>query len=143
MHELIARQHQFADQRHQVFQHFHRNANRLLRCGGFGLHRLGHRFGGAGRGCCGRRDFNRSFSLGLRRRWQRNRFAARRCIQGRDHRGIIAIRFLTMLFKPHNDLANGIHRGENQRNPLRGDFQAAVTIEAQDGFSGVRHLFQP
>ena len=48
-----------------------------------------------------------------------------------------------MLFKPHNDLANGIYRRENQRNAFRGDFQAAVTIEAQDRFSGVRHFFQP
>ena len=143
MHELIACQHQFADQRHQIFQHFDGNANRLLRCGGFGLHSLGHRFGGAGRERCGRRGFNLGFRLGLRRRWQRNRFAARCRIKRRDHRRIIAIRFLTMLFKPHNDFANGIHRRKNQRNALRGDFQAAITIEPEDGLAGMCHFFQP
>ena len=146
MHELIACQHQFTDQRHQIFQHFNRNANRLLSCGGFGLHRLGHRFGGAGRNRGGRSNGagrRGGFRLGHRRGFHGHGFSSGGCIQSFNDGGIIAVGFLAMLLKPHYDFANGIHRRENQRNPLRGDFQAAITIEAEDGLAGMRHFFQP
>ena len=150
MHELIARQHQFTHQRHQIFQHFDRNANRLLRRGRFGLYGFGQRFRGArrsgrrgGDGGGDRRGFNRRFRLHFRPWGRHDGFAARCRIQGSDNRTIVAFRFLTMLFQFQHNMPNGIHRGENQRNALGRDLQAAIAVKPQNGFRRMRHFLQP
>ena len=171
LQQLIAGEHQFTDQGHQIFKHINADADGLRGgVGGTGRSlRFRRGFGdrvlcdgggrddhGGGFGCNRYRGGNHGFGKdglgnngGCRNRRGSDRFGCGRglteadAVQRRNQGGIIADRLGFRGADAGDDFLDAVHTGQHLGDHVAGDLQFAVAHFAEDVFRRMGDLFQP
>ena len=144
LQQLVAGEHQFADQGHQVFQHIDADPDGLApdrRLGRRRLGRLARRLGpGRGFAAAGRRRQLSAVAMGG------GAPAAARFRQGvqrGQQRGVVAAGFGPAGGQSGDDHFDPVDGGQHRADAVRRDRQFAVAHLAQHVLGRVRHLLQP
>jgi hypothetical protein len=157
LHELVARQHQLADQHHQAFEHVDGDADALRRRGAagtrirrdrVGLGRIGlHGLGRIGLGRAGLRHGGAGYRgiEGVRHRVGPRRPAAaiRQDVERRDQRAVVPGRLGPLLLDAGDDFLDAVERPQDQGDAVGRHLDGAVAVAAQHVLGGMRHALQP